>query len=63
MADEKTKRSKADASRVSQQAHEIQYLAKKHELPPPLVRNVVKQEGPMRANVEKYLKTMKQNGK
>lgn len=34
-------------------------LVKKFDLPAPLVRKVMEQEGPMRRDVEKYLEKMK----
>ncbi len=63
MSDNPNKRGKPDRNLVSQQKHEIDYLAKKHDLPPPLVKKVVAQEGPSRKSVDKYLDTMKKNGK
>ncbi len=62
MADDKSKKG-ADGKLVSQQKHEVDYLAKKHDLPPPLVKKVIASEGPSRAAVESYLKDMKKNGK
>jgi hypothetical protein len=60
MPDNKKKVGKPDRDRVSAgESYEVRDLAKKFELPPPLVKNVVKQEGPMRQDVEKYLKKMK----
>jgi hypothetical protein len=38
-------------------------LVKKHDLPTPLVKKVIQQEGPMRKNVESYLERMKRNGR
>jgi len=62
MSDDKTKRGKPDRERVSGgEQYEVNYLAKKLSLPAPLVRNVIKQEGPMRSNVERYLNRMKRN--
>lgn len=43
--------------------HEIEYLSKKHELPPPLVQNVIRQVGPSRTAVDNYLARMKRNGR
>jgi hypothetical protein len=57
------KKTKEDAKLVSKQKHEIAYLAKKHELPAPLVRNVQAQVGPSRAKVDAKLAQMKKNGK
>ena len=60
MADNKKKVGKPDRIRVSgTERYEVDQIAKKFELPPPLVRNVIKQEGPMRRNVESYLRGMK----
>lgn len=64
MPDDKSKRGKADRSKVSaQERYEVDHIAKKFELPRPLVANVIKQEGPSRAAVEKYLDQMKRNGR
>ena len=60
MADDKKKVGSADRARVSStETYEIEYLAKKHNLPPLLVKKVVEQEGPMREKIEKYLRQMK----
>lgn len=62
MSDNKKKTGKPDRTRVAaNQDYEIGHLAKKHELPRPLVRNVVQQVGPMRSDVEAYLRQMKRN--
>jgi len=64
MSDDKTKRGKPDRDRVSGiEPYEVNYLARKTGLPAPLVKNVIKQEGPMRSNVERYLSRMKRNGR
>lgn len=64
MADDKTKRGKPDRDRVSStEAYEVNYLAKKTGLPPPLVKKVIQQEGPSRKSVETYLERMKRNRK
>ena len=47
----------------AREPYEVQRLAKKTDLPPPLVMNVIEQEGPMRRDVERYLKQMKANRK
>lgn len=57
------KKKKHDSTLVSKQKHEIEYLAKKHELPKPLVANVQKQVGPSRARVDAKLAQMKRRGK
>jgi hypothetical protein len=63
MSDDKSKTGKPDRDRVSaNESYEVDYLARKHELPSGLVRNVIEQEGPMRSDVEEYLKKIKQNG-
>src|SRR5436309_3416967 len=60
MPDDKKKIGKADRDRVSaNEPYEVARIAKKFELPKPLVQNVIKQEGPMRKDVEKYLEKMK----
>jgi len=62
MADNKKKVGKPDRIRVAaSEPYEIGHLARKHELPRPLVRNVVNQVGPMRRDVESYLQQMKRN--
>jgi len=61
MADDPNKRGK-DGKLVSMQPHEQKYLADKHKLPLPLVRNVTKQVGPSRAKVDAKLGQMKRNG-
>jgi hypothetical protein len=64
MSDNKNKRGKPDRSRVSaNEPFEVNYLARKVGLPAPLVKNVIKQEGPIRSAVETYLNRMKRNGK
>ena len=61
MPDNKRKVGKPDRERVSsQEPYEVDHLAKKFALPPPLVKKVIVQEGPMRRDVEKYLEKMKQ---
>ena len=60
MSDNKKKVGKPDRARVSgTERYEVEYLAKKFELPAPLVKKVMGQEGPMRRHVEKYLDKMK----
>lgn len=63
MADDKNKRGKPDSDLASQQKHEIDYLVRKHELPAPLIRKIVEQEGPSHRQVERYLEQMKRNRK
>ena len=64
MPDNKRNRGEPDRSRVSaEEPYEVRYLAKKMGLPAPLVKNVIKQEGPMRSSVERYLERMKRNGR
>ena len=43
--------------------YEVKYLASKTGLSASIVRNVVKQQGPMRSRVESYLCHMGRNGK
>lgn len=60
MPDNKKKVGKPDRDRVSAgETYEVRQLAQKFELPSPLVKNVIAQEGPMRQDVEKYFKKMK----
>lgn len=64
MSDNKKKVGKPDRDRVSGgERYEVAHLAKKHGLPPPLVKKVIEQEGPMRKNVDSYLDRMKRNGR
>ncbi|MDX2051797.1 MAG: DUF3606 domain-containing protein [Polyangiaceae bacterium] len=64
MSDNKKLVGKPDRSRISaNEAYEVNYLAKKVGLPAPLVKKIIQQEGPQRTNVERYLRTMKANGK
>ena len=64
MPDDKHKRGKPDRIRVSaNEPYEVRYVAEKKNLPVPLVRNVIKQVGPMRKDVESYLDRMKRNRK
>jgi hypothetical protein len=62
MADNR-KKTKQDGMLVSQQKHELKFLADKHDLPVPLISNVAKQVGPSRAKVDAKLAQMKRNGK
>jgi hypothetical protein len=64
MADDKSKVGKPDRDRVSgNEPYEVNQVAKKHGLPAPLVKKVIKQEGPMRKDIDSYLDRMKKNGK
>ncbi len=63
MADDPKKRGPQDRGKVSQQPHEIKHLEKKFDLPAPLIKKVVEQEGPKRVDVERYLDRMKKNRK
>jgi hypothetical protein len=64
MSDDPTKRGKPDQERVSaNEPWEVNRLAKKTDLPPELVKKVIQQVGPMRGPVEKYLNTIKKNGR
>jgi hypothetical protein len=60
MSDDKKKVGKPDRDRVSStESYEVNRLVKKFELPAPLVKKIIVQEGPMRKDVEKYLEKMK----
>jgi hypothetical protein len=60
MTDNKKKVGKPDRDRVAgNEPYEVEVLVKKFELPAPLVKKVIEQEGPMRRDVEKYLEKMK----
>lgn len=64
MPDDKNKRGGPDRRRVSaNEPYEVDYLARKTGLPAPLVRNVIRQEGPKRSDVERYLDRMKRNSR
>lgn len=64
MPDNKKKVGKPDRNRVSAgENYEVRDLAQKFELPPPLVKKVIEREGPMRKDVESYLRKMKAAGK
>lgn len=60
MSDDKKKVGKPDRDRVSsKEPYELERLVKKYELPTPLVKKIVEQEGPMRKDIERYLDKMK----
>jgi hypothetical protein len=60
MSDDKKRTGKPDRDRVSaHETYEVENIAKKYALPPPLVKKVIEQEGPMRKDIEKYLEKMK----
>jgi hypothetical protein len=64
MSDDKKKVGKPDRDRVSgNEPYEVGDLAKKHQMPAPLVKKVIEQVGPMRKDVEKKLEDMKKNRK
>jgi len=64
MADDKSKRGNPDRKLVSANEHyEVAALARKVQLPQPLVKNVINQVGPSRARVVQKLETMKRNGR
>jgi hypothetical protein len=62
MSDDPKKVGKPDRDRVSaNEPYEVEHIAHKHRLPEKLVENVIRQVGPMRSNVERYLENMKKN--
>lgn len=64
MSDDKKKIGAPDRDLVSStEKYEVDYLANKHQLPAPLVKKIIEQEGPSRKAVEKYLGDMKKAGK
>jgi hypothetical protein len=64
MSDDLHKRGKPDRDRVSaNEPWEVNRLAKKTDMPAPLVKKIIQSEGPMRSNVERRLNTMKKNGR
>lgn len=56
MADDPKKTGKPDDSRVSQQPHELAYLAKKFGITQQQASQAVTSAGPMRADVEAYIR-------
>ena len=64
MSDDPKKVGKPDRDRVSgHERYEVDPLAKKHDLPVPLVEKVIQSEGPMRKNIEEALERIKENGR
>jgi hypothetical protein len=64
MPDNKKLVGKPDRARVSaNEPYEMRALAKKVDLPVPLVTNVTRQVGPSRTKVEQKLNEMKRNGR
>ena len=64
MPDDKSKRGNPDRKLVSaNERYEVEYLARKVQLPEPLVKKVIQQEGPSRKAVESYLNKMKRNAR
>ncbi len=60
MPDNKMEIGKPDRDRVSaKEDYEVRYLAQKFDLPAPEVKKAIEMTGPMRQNVEKYLKRVK----
>lgn len=62
MADDLTKIGKGDRIRVALQKHEVQYLARKHQISGPAARGAITAAGPMRAKVEEYIEQKKRDG-
>ena len=64
MPDDKSKRGAPDRKLVSaKEPYEVAYLAKRTDLPKPLVKKIIEQQGPSRAKVERYLTKMKRHGR
>lgn len=60
MSDNKMEIGKPDRDRVSaKEDYEVRYLAQKLDLPASEVKKAIETAGPMRQNVEKYLKKVK----
>ncbi len=55
MADDPTKRGPPDRDRVSQQPHEVAYLAKRTRKPRRVVASAVRSAGPLRKEVIRSL--------
>lgn len=62
MADDLTKIGKGDRIRVALQKHEVQYLARKHQITGPAAAGAIRAAGPMRAKVEAYIREKKSDG-
>jgi len=62
MADDLTKIGKGDRIRAGLQKHEVQYLAKKHQINGQAAAGAIRAAGPMRAKVEAYIKQKKKDG-
>jgi hypothetical protein len=62
MADSAKNVGKGDRIRVSQQKHEVAYIAKKFKITGQAASGAIRAAGPMRANVEAYIKAKKKNG-
>ncbi len=63
MADSPTKRGKADQMRVSKQKHELRALKEKFEISGQAAGAAQRAAGPLRKDVEKYIKEQKKAGK
>ena len=64
MSDDKSKRGKPDRDRVSaNEPYEVRYIVEQTGLPAGLVENVIRQEGPMRSDIMRYLERIKRNGR
>jgi hypothetical protein len=62
MADDITKIGKGDRIRAGLQKHEVQYLARKHQITGQAAAGAIKAVGPMRAKVEAHIKQQKKDG-
>jgi hypothetical protein len=62
MADNPKAVGKGDRIRVSQQKHEVQYIAKKFKISGQAASGAIRAAGPMRAKVEAYIKDKKRSG-
>ena len=62
MGDDLTKIGKGDRIRAGLQKHEVQYLARKHQVSGQAARGAITAAGPMRAKVETYIRQQKRDG-
>jgi hypothetical protein len=62
MSDDLEEVGKPDRDRVSaNEPYEVKPLAEKYDVPVSTVQNVIREEGPMRTDVERALQNLKKN--
>ena len=62
MTDDLKEVGKGDRIRAGLQKHEVQYLAKKYRIAGQAAHGAIRAAGPLRANVEAYIKQKKKDG-